>query len=350
MRFGLFFLPSFDAATHTDARNLYEQILEQTELAEALGLDSVWCAEHHFCAYGGDIPNPPLMLAAMAQRTERIRLGTAGVALPVNRPLNTAEQLAMVDNLCGGRLDIGVVRAFMESEYRALQVSMDESRERFNEGLEILRGTFANERFSYDGRFNRFEDVELRPRPVQSKPRIVVGSVMSPESIINAGRRGLDLMVIPYAVSLDKVRDTISLYHDALADGGHDPADHTVMGPLHLFVDTDGERACSTVREPIVRYVGYLRDAVLPNRWSKDYQGYDGMAKMIEALMDFDVMYDQRSAFGHPDHASECIEAFAEVGIGEIPFITIMPGLAQERILDSLRCFAAEVMPRFTTA
>ena len=142
MKFGLLYLPSFDAETHSSPANLYQQIFEQVELAESLNYDCVWCAEHHFCAYGGDIPNPPLFLAALAQRTSKIRLGTAGVALPLNRPLNTAEQLAMVDNMCGGRLDIGVVRAFMESEYRALNVDMDESRARFNEGLDILLGSW----------------------------------------------------------------------------------------------------------------------------------------------------------------------------------------------------------------
>ena len=76
MKFGFLFLPSFDAATHTDAATLYKQIIQQVELGEALGYHSVWCAEHHFCAYGGDIPNPPLFLAALAQRTSKIRLGT----------------------------------------------------------------------------------------------------------------------------------------------------------------------------------------------------------------------------------------------------------------------------------
>ena len=347
MKFGFLFLPSFDAATHTDAATLYKHIIQQVELGEALGYDCVWCAEHHFSPYGGDIPNPPLFLAALAQRTSTIRLGTAGVALPINRPLNTAEQLAMVDNLCGGRLGIGVVRAFMESEYRALNVNMDESRERFNEGVDILRGTWANERFSYNGKHNRFEDIELRPRPIQKKPRIVVGSVQTVESVQYAGRMGLDLMVIPYAVSIEKIKDIITVYREALDEGGHKQEEHTVMGSLHMFVDANEEKAIAAVREPIVRYIGYLRDAVKADKWSKDYKGYDGMSKMIGSLMDFDIMYDMRSAFGDPQHAGECIAAYQEAGIGEIPFITIMPGLQQERILDSIRCFAEDVMPKF---
>ena len=289
MKFGFLYLPTFDSALHRDSRTLYQQIFEQVDLAEALGYDTIWAAEHHFTTYGGDIPNPPLFLAALAQRTERIRLGTAGVALPVNRALNVAEQLAMVDAMSGGRLDVGVVRAFLNFEYEALQVDMNESRERFNEAVEIILGTWANERFSYHGKFNHFDDVALRPRPVQRRPRIVVGSVMTPESVQYAGHQGFDLMVIPYAVSMDVVKKTVALYHQSLIEAGHRVEEHNVMATFHMYIEKDADQACATIREPILRYVGYLRDAVVADKWSKDNAGYEGMVKKVEAVMDFDL-------------------------------------------------------------
>lgn len=347
MNFGLYYLPAFDAAVHHDASTLYAQITEQVVLGEALGMTSVWVSEHHFSAYGGDIPNPALFLMALAQHTSTIRLGSAGVALPINRPLNTAEQLAMVDASSGGRVDIGCVRAFLNFEYDALNVDMAESRERFNEGIDIILGTWANERFSYAGKYNNFRDVELRPRPVQRRPRILVGSIMTPESVRNAGLRGFDLMVIPYAISLEKTRDIIALYHDSLAEGGHDPASHNVMAPVHCYIHEDEKTAINDVREPIERYVGYVRDAVAGDTWSDDYAGYQGLVKKIEAVMDFDVMYDRRSLFGTPAHARECLDAILATGVTEISLVTQMPGLPQAKILDSLRLFAREIMPHY---
>ena len=347
MKFGLYFLPAFDQPVHHDAATLYEQIIEQVVLGEELGFESAWISEHHFSPYGGDIPNPALFMMALAQRTTRIRLGSAGVALPINRPLNTAEQLAMVDVASGGRVDIGVVRAFLNYEYEALNVDMNESRERFNEGVDIILGTWANEKFSYAGKFNRFKDVELRPRPLQRKPRIIVGSVMTPESIQNAGRRGFDLMVIPYAISLEKTKGIIDLYREALDAGGHDQADHSIMAPLHCYVHRDVEIAKATIRTPIERYVGYLRDAVAGDAWSDDYQGYAGLVQKIEALMNFEVMYDKRALFGDPAHVHSCMEAVIEAGVTEVSLVTQMPGLAQDKILDSMRVFAADVMPRY---
>lgn len=347
MRIGLLYLPTFDAATHGDSAGLYQQIFEQVELAESLGYDTVWLAEHHFTPYGGDIPSPPLLLAALAQRTRRMRLGTAGVALPLNRALNTAEQLAMVDALCGGRLDIGVVRAFLDFEFDALQVDMAESRERFNESVDILLGTWANERFSYHGKHNHFDNVELRPRPVQRRPRIVVGTVLSPESARYAGLNGFDLMVIPYAVSLAGVKATVQVYHEALLEAGHRIEDHRVHGTFHMYVDRSEAAAIAATREPMLRYVQYFADATAGDRWSKDYAGYQGLSAKVMSLKDYDLLYDRRVLIGDPARLHDTLAMILEAGITELSLVTILPGLPQEKILDSLRLFAAEVMPRY---
>lgn len=347
MKFGLLYLPTFDAALHGDSAGLYRQIFEQVDLAESLGYDAVYAAEHHFTPYGGDIPNPALFLAALAQRTRRMRLGTAGVALPLNRALNIAEQLAMVDAMSDGRLDIGIVRAFLDFEYDALQVDMSESRERFNEAVEILQGTFANARFSYAGKFNRFENVELRPRPLQRRPRIMVGTVLSPESARYAGLKGFDLAVIPYAVSLAGVRQTVKVYHEALQEAGHDIAMHNVHATFHLYVERDESSAIATVRQPIFDYVQYFAEALAGDRWSRDYAGYEGLVHKVLSLKNFDALYDRRTLFGDPARLHDTMEQVIAAGITEVSFITIMPGLPQAKILESLRLFASDVMPRY---
>lgn len=347
MKFGLLYLPSFDADIHGDSAGLYRDIFEQVELGEALGFDTVWSAEHHFTPYGGDIPNPPTFLAALAQRTKRMRLGTAGVALPLNRALNTAEQLAMVDAMSGGRVEIGVVRAFLDFEYAALQVDMSESRERFNESIEVILGTWANDRFSYHGKYNQFDNVALRPRPVQRRPRIIVGTVLSPESAVYAGHQGFDLMVIPYAVSLAGVRKTVDIYHAALKEAGRDPRHHNVHATFHMYVEADEASAIAAVREPILNYVQYFADAVAGDKWSKDYVGYEGIVNKVLALKNFDVMYDRRTLFGNPARIHETMAIAIAAGITEFSLVTIMPGLPQAKILESLRLFAKEIMPRY---
>jgi hypothetical protein len=154
-------------------------------------------------------------------------------------------------------------------------------------------------------------------------------------------------MVIPYAVSLAGVKRTVQIYHEALHEAGHPVAAHGVHAAFHLYVERDVASAIATVREPILRYVQYFADAVAGDRWSKDYAGYEGLVDKVLALKNFDALYDRRTLFGDPARLHETMAMIIEAGITELSLVTIMPGLPQQKILDSLRLFAAEVMPRY---
>ena len=113
------------------------------------------------------------------------------------------------------------------------------------------------------------------------------------------------------------------------------------------YLHPDEKVAKATAREPILRYVGYLRDCVADDRWSKDYENYAGMVKMVEALMDFDLLYDKRTILGDPAHARECVEAYIDAGITEIGLAPVLPGITHPQIMDSLRLFGTEVLPHY---
>jgi hypothetical protein len=145
----------------------FREALNLVELGECYGYTHVRTVEHYFQAYGGYSPNPIVFLAAAAQRTHTMRLVT-GAVLPVfNNPLKLAGELGMLDAISNGRLDIGVARAFLPLEYAAFGVSMDESRERFEEGFAALRLLLSTENASFDGQFHHFSNITSLPRPVQ---------------------------------------------------------------------------------------------------------------------------------------------------------------------------------------
>src|SRR5947209_5515648 len=122
MRFGIFALPTYFAENDGSLSEFYQHILALLTEAEALGFDSAWVNEHHFHAYGGMIPSPPVLLAALARRTSRIRLGTSVALLPLHHPLQAAEAYAMLDQISGGRLDLGIGRGFVKNDYDTLGV------------------------------------------------------------------------------------------------------------------------------------------------------------------------------------------------------------------------------------
>ncbi len=151
MKFGIDYFPD----AHPDqvsARQYFEDVLDLAGYADELGYDSVKIVEHYFTSYGGYSPDPCLFLAACSQRAPRMRMVT-GAVLPVfNHPLKLAGQLTMLDAISGGRLDVGVARAFLPYEFDAFGISMEESRARFEEGIEALIRLWTEEDVTFDSK------------------------------------------------------------------------------------------------------------------------------------------------------------------------------------------------------
>src|ERR1044071_5344489 len=138
MEFGVQFFPSVGPDLKP-AEQYWSEALHLTQLAERLGFTNVRTVEHYFHPYGGYSPDPPIFLSAAAAVTRTMRLIT-GAVLPIfNHPLKLAGQIGMVDAISNGRLEIGVARAFLPHEFARFGISMDESRARFDEGLELIR-------------------------------------------------------------------------------------------------------------------------------------------------------------------------------------------------------------------
>ncbi|MBI2493560.1 MAG: LLM class flavin-dependent oxidoreductase, partial [Candidatus Rokubacteria bacterium] len=150
MRFGTFFF--FQAPPHLTHPDIIYRELEQIEWTEELGFDQVWFTEHHFIDYGLSV-DPATLAAAAASRTRRIRIGLAAAILPFHHPVRLAEQMALVDIISRGRLDVGVGRGNRPAEFAGYRVPQEESRERFEEAVEIVQRAWREERFSFEGRY-----------------------------------------------------------------------------------------------------------------------------------------------------------------------------------------------------
>jgi alkanesulfonate monooxygenase SsuD/methylene tetrahydromethanopterin reductase-like flavin-dependent oxidoreductase (luciferase family) len=168
MQFGVQFFPAVD---HTDksAAAYYAESLAIAEAAETLGFTHARTVEHYFTRYGGYSPNPIVFLTAVSQRTKMMRLVT-GAVLPVfNHPFKLAGEIAMLDGISGGRLDVGFARAFLPHEFRRFGISPDESQARFREGLEQIELLLTQENATHRGHFHSFENVTSLPRPTQRR-------------------------------------------------------------------------------------------------------------------------------------------------------------------------------------
>jgi alkanesulfonate monooxygenase SsuD/methylene tetrahydromethanopterin reductase-like flavin-dependent oxidoreductase (luciferase family) len=155
MRYGLFYLPSSLPSSRADGAARLRTVVEQTCYGEQLGFDSVWLAEHHFHSFGGLFSATPVIGAAIAQQTTRIRIGTAVILLPYHNPLRVAEDYATLDCLSEGRLEFGIGHGFVKWEALTFGIPLDELRERFRESLEVILKAWSEPMLNHKRQLSR---------------------------------------------------------------------------------------------------------------------------------------------------------------------------------------------------
>jgi alkanesulfonate monooxygenase SsuD/methylene tetrahydromethanopterin reductase-like flavin-dependent oxidoreductase (luciferase family) len=203
-------------------REVIEQALWEVDCAEAGGFGSVWITEHHLSSFGL-VGAPSVYAAAVAQRTQRVRIGYAIAVLPLHHPLRLAEEIAWVGHLSRGRLLVGVGPGFSPYEFGAFGVPLDERHARLEEGSAILRAALSGESFSYAGRFWSVPPVTLRPRPYQGCPPPFLRASSSVESLHAAARDGVPVMFGLAATA--QIAERIAAYRACAADLGRPAAE-----------------------------------------------------------------------------------------------------------------------------
>jgi alkanesulfonate monooxygenase SsuD/methylene tetrahydromethanopterin reductase-like flavin-dependent oxidoreductase (luciferase family) len=252
MQVGIQFFPDIGPDVMS-ARDYWQQALSLVALCDRYGYSHVRTVEHYFHPYGGYSPNPTVFLAAAAQVTKHARLVTGAVLPAFNHPLKLAGELAMLDALSNGRLDIGFARAFLPHEFARFGVSLDESRARFEEGVEQVRLLLEQEGATSEGRFHRFANVTSLPRPTQKpRPPFFVAAPGTRESFERAGAAGYGIMAIPLAGGA--MAELLDAYRTAWQRAAH-PGQGTVMLAFHMFCNRDQVTAERIAREPLNRYL-----------------------------------------------------------------------------------------------
>ena len=209
MQFGWLTL-ALSPSPEEDAARIGQQI-EQVCYAEQLGFSDVWLTEHYFT--GESVYNDSLLFAsALAMKTSKIRIGFAVVQTPFHHPVRLAVQLALLDNLSGGRIDVGIGKGTVYNEYEFVGHGLrsDDSRERMEESVEILQRVWREAPFTYDGKFHKVHVPELRPRPVQQPGPPLWRSVISPGSFTECGRLGVPILTARLPV--ERIKERWALY------------------------------------------------------------------------------------------------------------------------------------------
>lgn len=330
MRFGIFsIVDHYPAELARSTQQFYEELLEQIEVAEALGFDSFWVAEHHFHEYGA-VPRPPIWMAAAAQRTKRIKLGSAVVVLPFDNPLRVAEDYAMVDIISGGRLILGVGSGYLKHEFEGFGINPEEKRERFDEALEIILKAWNGKRFSYAGRYNNANNVQLNAVPLQNPHPPVAIAILRNEAAKHVGARGMPVMFIPYATTekVEELAETVRVYKEAFPSSG--TSSPRAIFALHTHCAETTDKAFTEAREPMERYV---------------------RTRLYAKQRSLDLLDEKKLiAVGDSHKVTEVLKTYERAGMTDYLSISNFGGMPHKQVLASLNMLAKNVMPAFASA
>ncbi len=315
------------AFSKLDFGTVYVEMLRQVDFVEQAGFDSIWVTEHHFTDDGYLGAVMPA-LAAIASRTSRVTVGSYVLLVPFYHPLRLAEDAATVDVMSGGRLRLGVGLGYRDEEFKGFGVPRGERLGRTLESIEILKRAWTGERFSYEGKFFKFEDVRVLPRPLsQPHPELLWGGMTS-KAIERGARLGLS-----FACNLG--RREIQLYRDALKRYGKDPSRFNVVGNRIVYIADNPDQAWSDIEQAA------LYQASLYGKWLSAASGPDQSWVWPDA-----DRLKQTAIIGSAEQVRQRLQRLVQAAeMTELIIAMQLPGLNPAKTMRSLEKFAADVLP-----
>jgi alkanesulfonate monooxygenase SsuD/methylene tetrahydromethanopterin reductase-like flavin-dependent oxidoreductase (luciferase family) len=303
---------------------LYAEILEQVRWLDQLGADLVWFTEHHFVE-DGYLPSWIPVAGAMSAVTERVRFGTDICLMPFNHPLRLAEDLAVLDNLSGGRVELGLGMGYAPHEFRGFGIPVSRRVSLMDEGIEVLQRCFTGERFSYHGKRYQFEDVQITPGYVQDGGPPLWVAAMSEAGARRAAR--FDTNFLPQGLR----RRSFDPWVEALRSSDRDPRDYRI-GIIRSILVTDDRDTDWQVVRAAERY----RMALYQRFFSESGEGLGERGEPVP----------QTWIVGDTEHCVTALTEFiAEFGITDIVTMAVPPGLRAEQMAPSLERLFSDVVP-----
>jgi alkanesulfonate monooxygenase SsuD/methylene tetrahydromethanopterin reductase-like flavin-dependent oxidoreductase (luciferase family) len=335
MRFAIFHL--MESPREKDYAELEAELAEQCVYAEELGFDCIWLAEHHFDRDYGLCPSTMMYAVRLAAATRRIRIGSLVVVLPLNHPLRVASEAAFADVLTGGRLILGLGSGYAPYEFAGYDVDLDSRRERFVEGLEIVKRALAGETFSHSGRFYSFPELTCYPRPLQ-RPLPIWLTANSAGTSVFVGQQGAPLVLSGNSLPLDVLRENFAAYREAFEQAGHAGRPHCALNRMVYVADSDRQARADAEAGTIA----YLK---------RQASVFNAGQVLDPNALSYEQLAGNMFTHGSPDTCGANIALLErELGLDYMVCKFYVKGLTHRQVMASMRRFADEVMPRFQAA
>ncbi len=343
MRFGNFLFPA--AMDPSDDQRVIQETLAEAQLCDALGMDMLWLAEHHFdgiCAY----VDPVTFSAALAASTKQIRIGFAVAQMSLHHPIRLAEQMALIDNISRGRVVVGLGRgtAFNIYDYQGYGIEPTEAYDRLIEAEEIMIKAWTTPNYQHTGKFWNLRLPLLRPRPYTQPHPAIIRACSGDEATLDMARAGR-----PFLMNIqtnEVTRRRIDLYRQTMRESGFDDAaiarnvDDTWVWRNIFVAETDAE----------------ARRLALP-AWEAQQEFRSAMRKKVNQEQGIALKQETSPAArdqvqhsilcGSPATVSEAIAEIDKIGVGGLILVFRIGPMPAEVANNSIRLFMEQVAPQF---
>jgi natural product biosynthesis luciferase-like monooxygenase protein len=346
--FSLFY---FSADENEGGQDKYKLLLEGAKYADKNGFSAVWTPERHFHAFGGLYPNPAVAGAAVAAVTEHVGIRAGSVVLPLHHPARVAEEWSVVDNISKGRVGISFASGWQPNDFALMPGNFADNKNVMLRNIEVVRKLWRGESVAFDGPLGKPVELRTLPRPVQKELPYWVTSAGNPQTFIDAGRIGANVLTHLLGQSVEELATKIAAYRKAYKEAGH-AGEGFVSLMLHSFVGADMAAVRATVKQPLIAYLKTSLHLVKQYAWSfpafKRREGMDAKdqgsvdlqslaPEEMDALLEhsFERYFEDSGLFGTPESCLPMIDRIKAVGVDDVACL-IDFGIASDTVLEHL--------------
>ncbi len=332
-------------------RGKYELLLEGAKFADENGFDALWTPERHFHAFGGPYPNPAVTGAAVAAITRNLQVRAGSIVAPLHHPARIAEEWAVIDNLTNGGAGMAIASGWQPEDFvlRPENTPPHNSVVMFDI-MDQVRRLWRGEPVEFPNQAGDMLPVVTQPRPVSAELNVWITTAGNPATWKKAGEVGANILTHLLGQSIEEVGEKITLYHQALHDNGHDPAERTVTVMLHTLIGESREDVMRIAEGPMKEYLRSAAGLIKQYAWAfpafKKPEGVSNPFQLdlgsldddeMEAILQFafERYFNDAGLFGTVEEGIARVEQLKAIGVGEIACL-IDYGVGNDDVMDGL--------------
>lgn len=336
MDFSLFFFASDDS---TDINNKYKLVIDSALFADKNGFKGIWTPERHFHKLGGIFSNPAIIASALSTITTNIKLRAGSVVLPINNPVRIVEDWSMIDNLSNGRVELSFASGWHINDFVLAPDNYKKRKKIMFENIETVKKLWRGDLIKMKNGAGTLTELITLPRPLQKELPVWVTAIGNPETYIQAGTIGANLMTCLFDQDINELSEKVKLYRNSLKENAFDPYSKKVALFAHTYIGDNLEEVKRKVYKPITDYLDTTLDLIGKFGLSADFEinpsKMSSEDKKILLDFAFERFFESRTLIGTKETCFNMINKLKDAGVDEIGCL-IDFGLSYDDIFTSL--------------